>query len=430
MVILTLPTGRSIAGAAAAVALTGVLGLLSPRLPRFGARLLFERRRLLPEGLPSWLSCLAFLALVATGFLGSRDPLANPLTLALWSLVWVGLSLACLFLGDLWRPISPWAAPVRFARRRLGRTRGIGLGRLGAWPAAVGYLLFAWFEIVSPAPTDPAVLARAALGYWLAVLALAVLEGEAWLDRGEALTLYFALVSRIAPLWTETAGARVRHMAGPPGAQILAMPPLPPSAAAFVALVLAAVSFDGLSDTFRWLAFIGVNPLEFPGRSAVVVQNTLGLLAAWPLTAGLVLGAMAIGRRLAGRTTRFWDDAGPWALSFLPIAAGYHAAHYLVALLTDGQYAIAALNDPFGRGWSLLGLPPHWVSFGFLADRAGVTAVWTAQVALILGAHVLAVLLGLRLAAGARPVAHLPMTALMVAYTAFGLWLLSAPTGA
>ena len=41
-----------------------------------------------------------------------------------------------------------------------------------------------------------------------------------------------------------------------------------------------------------------------------------------------------------------------------------------MALLTDGQYAIAALNDPFGRGWSLLGLPHHWVSFGFLPTAA------------------------------------------------------------
>jgi hypothetical protein len=218
-------------------------------------------------------------------------------------------------------------------------------------------------------------------------------------------------------------------MAGPPGVQVLAMPPLSPAAAAFVALVLASVSFDGLSDTFRWLALIGVNPLEFPGRSAVVLPNTLGLLAAWPLTLGLILGAVALGRRLAKRPGAFWGDAGPWMLSFLPIAAGYHAAHYLVALLTDGQYAIAALNDPFGRGWALLGLPEHWVSFGFLATRAGVTLVWTLQVALILGAHVLAVLLGLRLAAGSA-LLHLPMTVLMVLYTVFGLWLLSAATGA
>jgi hypothetical protein len=206
------------------------------------------------------------------------------------------------------------------------------------------------------------------------------------------------------------------------------MPPLAPSAAAFVALVLASVSFDGLSDTFWWLGRIGVNPLEFPGRSAVVVPNTLGLVLAWPLTFGLILAAIGLGRRLSGRCTPFWDDAGAWFLSFLPIAAGYHAAHYLVALLTDGQYAIAALDDPFGRGWHLLGLPEHWVSFGFLRDRAGVTAVWLAQVAMILAAHVLAVLLGLRLARGSARL-HLPMTALMVLYTVFGLWLLSAATG-
>ena len=49
-------------------------------------------------------------------------------------------------------------------------------------------------------------------------------------------------------------GRRLRLIAGLPGAQIAAMPPLAPGAAAFVALMLATVSFDGLSDTFWWLA--------------------------------------------------------------------------------------------------------------------------------------------------------------------------------
>lgn len=419
MVILTLPTAPAIAAAGAAVALTAAIGLRAGPRPLPHARLVLDRRRLLPEALPGWIGCAALLALVAAGFLGSRDPLANPLTLGVWTVLWVGLSLACLAFGDLWRPIAPWRAPARFLRRRLGRTKGIGLARLGAWPACAGYLAFAWFEIVSLAPTDPAVLARAVLGYWLAILVLAVLEGEDWPDRGEALSLHFALIARIAPLWTEAESGRVRHFAGLPGTQVLAMAPLPFSGIAFVALVLAAVSFDGLSETFRWLAVIGVNPLEFPGRSAVVVPNTVGLVLAWPLTLGLVLGAVALGRALAGRRGGFGEDAGRWALSFLPIAAGYHAAHYLVALLTDGQYALAAL----------LGLPHHWVSFGFLADRGAVAAIWAAQIALVLGAHVLAVLLALRLARGDARL-HLPMTALMVAYTVLALWLLSAATSA
>ena len=429
MVILTLPTGRTIAGAGMAVALTAAVGFLVPRLPAPRPVRLLERRRLLPEGVPSWIACILLLALVATGFAGDRDPLANPLTLTVWILFWVGLSLLCLVFGNLFRPVDPWTGPVRFLRRRLGLRGRLGLARFATWPACIGYLAFAWFEIVSPAPSDPAVLARAVLGYWLVILVLAVLEGEDWLATGEAFSVYFAMVGRIAPFWTEADGTRVRHFAGLPGTQILAMAPLAPSAAAFVALVLASVSFDGLAETFRWLGFIGANPLEFPGRSAVVVPNTLGLLAAWPLTLALILGAVALGRGLARRSGPFWDEAGPWMLSFLPIASGYHAAHYLVALLTDGQYAVAALDDPLGRGWNLLGLPHHWVSFGFLADPASVAAIWSAQVALILGAHVLAVLLGLRLAAGSA-LYHLPMTVLMVLYTVFGLWLLSTATGA
>lgn len=416
MIVLTLPTAPAIAAAGAVVALTAVIGLAAGRPPAPRARVVLERRALLPAGLPSWLSAAVFVALVAAGLAGSRDPLANPLPLTLWTALWVGLSLACLAFGDLWRPIDPWAGPVRLLRRRLGRSRGVGLARLGAWPACAGFLAFAWFEIVSLAPSDPAVLARAALGYWLVVLAAGVLEGEDWIRRGEAFSVYFAMVGRIAPLWTEADGARVRHLAGLPGTQLLTLPPLAPSGIAFVALVLAAVSFDGLAMTFRWIAFLGLNPLEFPGRSAVVVPNTIGLVAAWALTLGLLLGAIALGRAVDGRRGGFWADAGPWALSFLPIAAGYHAAHYLVALLTDGQYAIAAL----------LGLPHDWVGIGFLVDRGAVSAIWTAQVALILGAHVLAVLVGLRLAAG-RARLHVPMTVLMVVYTVFGLWLLSAP---
>ena len=48
-------------------------------------------------------------------------------------------------------------------------------------------------------------------------------------------------------------------------------------------------------------------------------------------------------------------------------------------LITPVPNAIAALDDPFGRGWSLLGLPHHWVSFGFLHDRTGVLLIWAAQ---------------------------------------------------
>ena len=72
-------------------------------------------------------------------------------------------------------------------------------------------------------------LARAVLRYWLAIFALAVLEGPGWLRRGEALTVYFGFVARIAPLWWVPDSGRLRLIAGPARRADPAMPPLTPA---------------------------------------------------------------------------------------------------------------------------------------------------------------------------------------------------------
>lgn len=425
-VILTLPTGHYITAAALTVALTAILGAAAHRLPAMEPHLVAERRVRLPVTVTSYLSFLAFLGLVFLGLFGERDPMHNLMTLVFWTGVWIVVPLGSMVFGNLWRPLNPWTGPVRIARTLLGRTGSIGLARLGHWPAVAGYAGFVWFQMVSLYPDDPAVLAKVALAYWAVIFCLAVLEGEDWLETGEFLTVLFGLIARVSPLWHEPAGSRTRLMRGWPGTQVLTMPPLSPSAVVFVSLALAALTFDGLAETFWWQALIGENPLEPTGRSAVMWENTAGLLTVWVLTLGLTLGAILLGRRIGGGFA-----TGPVMLSFLAIAAGYHAAHYLVMLLTAGQYTLAALNDPLMTGDSWLGLPPFFVSFGFLTDPRVMPLIYAAQFAAILGAHLLAVVLGLKLAGqGARPVAHLPMTVLMVAYTVLGLWLLStARTG-
>jgi hypothetical protein len=420
-VILTLPTGTYIAAAALAVGLTAFLGAAARRLPVMEPHLLWDRRVFLPTTLTSYLSFLGFLALIFVGLFGDRDPMHNLMTLVFWTGVWIAVPLGSMLSGNLWRPLNPWTGPVRIARLLLGRTGSIGLDRLGHWPAVAGYAGFVWFQMVSLYPDDPTVLAGVALTYWAVIFVLAVLEGEDWLQRGEFLTVLFGLIARVAPFWLEIEGPRARLMRGWPGTQVLAMPPLAPSAVVFLSLALAALTFDGLMETFWWQALIGENPLEPTGRSAVMLPNSVGLIAVWVATLGLILGAILLGRRVGGGFA-----TGPVMLSFLAIAAGYHAAHYLVLLLTAGQYTIAALNDPLLSGDSWLGLPPFYVSFGFLTDPRVMPVIYGLQFAAILGAHLLAVILGLKLAGqGARAVAHLPMTALMVGYTVLGLWLLS-----
>lgn len=419
-VLLTLPTDTYITAAALTVALTAVLGGLSGRLPGFAPRLLAEGPARVPAlagTVTSYLAFLCLLGLVLVGLLGNRDPMHNLMTLVFWTGVWIAVPLASMLVGNLWAALNPWSGPVRMARLGLGRCGGIGLSRLGHWPAVVGLAGFAWFQSVSLYPDDPAVLARLAAGYWLVVFVLAVAEGEDWLRKGEFLTVLFGMIARVSPLWLERRGEALRLYAGWPGTQVLRLPPLSPSAVVFVTLALAALTFDGLSETFWWLGLIGENPLEPTGRSAVILANSAGLLGVWVLTLALVLGGIRAGRMAAG----------PVVLSFLAIAAGYHAAHYLVMLLTAGQYTLAALNDPLFSGESWLGLPPFYVSFGFLTDPRIMPVIYALQFTAILTAHLLAVVLALKLAGGggARLRAHLPLTGLMVGYTILGLWLLS-----
>jgi hypothetical protein len=414
-VILTMPTGPYIFGAALTVLLTALMGAQAKRLPELVPHLVVERRVWVPVSVSSYLSFLLFLILLLIGFFGATDPMHNLLTLVIWTGVWIAVPLGSMLFGNLWRSINPWTSPVQITRTLLGRTSSIGLSRLGHWPAFGFYAGFVWFQMISLSPDDPRVLATAALTYWLVIFILAVLEGEAWLAQGEFLTVLMGWLAKVAPIWLQIDGAKARLMRGWPGTQILQMAPLSRSAQAFITLVLAALSFDGLMETFWWLALVGENPLEPTGRSAVVWQNSLGLLAVWLLTALLLWAVIRVARL----------PSGPVMLSFLAIAAGYHAAHYLVILLTTGQYTIGALNDPLFRGDSVLGLPAFYVSFGFLTDAPTMALIYAAQFAAILGAHLLAVLLSLKLAGETRGLAHLPMTIVMVLYTLLGLWLLS-----
>jgi hypothetical protein len=389
------------------------------------------RLTLAPLKAPSetWISLASFAALavlVVAGYAGSRDPLSNPLPLTVWTLWWIGLTLAQALFGNLWRYLNPWVGPFRL----LGLRKPLLPYRIGYWPAILGMLAFAWFELVSLAPDDPAILARAVIAYSVATwIGMALFGEQAWLARGEAFSVFFGLIARVAPLQHEDG----RLTLGLPGRALADLPPLPPSGVLFVLLTLATVSFDGLSKTFWWLARNGINPLEFPGRSAVTGSNSLGLIALWLALAAAFLACIRIGQVLAASRTAFWPQAGALAASILPISIGYQFAHYLTALLVNGQYATVALTDPFGRGWFAALDRMHGVTSSFLSNHASVTVIYSLQAAGIVIGHIVAVLvahhISLRLDPGRRSalLSQLPLAVLMVAYTLFGLWLLSTP---
>ena len=76
-----------------------------------------------------------------------------------------------------------------------------------------------------------------------------------------------------------------------------------------------------------------------------------------------------------------------FVVSIVPIAFGYHFAHYLPSFLVDAQYALKALSDPLARGWNLLGARDLHVTASFLTHHASVEIIWYAQAGAIVAAH-------------------------------------------
>jgi hypothetical protein len=476
--VLLLPTGYYLAGGAFAVAasffvLTALPSkllqcLAAQRLSLFGigtgARAVF-----------SFAAFLFLATLVAAGFLGSRDPLSNPLPLTIWTLLWVGLTLAQGLFGNVWAWINPWYGPYRLVCRLAGiekaappypppvrdGKRGSPASRppssppagqlqlsytdqhdplpatLGYWPAVFLFFTFAWFELIYPAPDDPARLALAVAIYWAFNFFCMLIFGyDAWSRRGECLSVFFGVIARLSIVELAAVSESHRRQLSLcwPGAKLRDAPPLPLSGVLFLSLALGSVSFDGLSKTFFWLGSNGINPLELPGRTALIWINTAGLLLAFAVLSSVFLLAVYTGERLAGSMNAFLVSAGSFVWSIVPIALAYHFSHYLTALIVNGQYALVALSDPFSSDWNLFGTAHMSVATGVVAGAGSARVLWNLQAGAIIAGHVLAVLLAHLLAVRLHPsprqaaLSQAPLTILMIAYTVFGLWLLSTPS--
>jgi hypothetical protein len=350
----------------------------------------------------------ALLSLVAAGFLGTQDPFRNLAPSFVWIAWWIGFTYLCIALGDLWALLNPW---------NVIRPRGVFKlpGATGVWPALALLVAFAWIEVVWQDNAVPANVARLALGYSLATWTGMVLFGaDDWLKRGEVFTVYFGFVSRLAPLEVRADG-EVRLRA--PAAGLLDPRGVSSSEAAFVIVMLAIVTFDGLRETPLW----AVEDAHWAAAA------TAGLLVTPCLFALAIYGACAAMARLSGASAG--ELARLFVPTLLPIALAYHVAHYLTYLLVAGQLAIPLASDPLGRGWDLFGTARYQIAAGIVGARFA----WYTSVIVIVAGHVLAMYAAHRLALArfAEPRtarrSQYPLAALMVGYTMLSLWILAQP---
>jgi hypothetical protein len=410
----------------------------SPQLQEQGGRRLLR----LPRAV-GWLGSLLGLALFAlvvySGFAGAQVYSANFSVTFIYVIFWVGMPVVSVLLGDWFRALSPWRTTARLLWWLYTRTRG-GRGReatpplkypmwLGEWPAVASLIGFAWLELVYVSRDQPSLLAALSVGYCVVmVLGMLLFGVEQWGARADGFAVYFNLLARLSPV--ALGEDRVLRLRRPlSGVTDL---PIRRGTVALLASIIGTTTFDGFSNGGIWRS---IEPsfqsvfadLGFGATPAQELAYSVGLVLCVLLIAAIyrvgVLGVHSVSDAY---------DTGELSRTFVhtlaPIAFAYILAHYFSLLLWQGQAMSYLISDPLGNGSNLFGTSADEINYHVIS----YAAIWYVQVSALVAGHVG----GLALAHDRSLVLYRDaqqavrsqywMLAVMVAFTSFGLWLLSA----
>jgi hypothetical protein len=391
-------------------------------------------------GVPLKLSALVlFAAMLWAGFFGDQNPYHNLAPTLVWIIAWVGLAYISAFVGNIWPLINPWRTifdGVEAAYRRVCG-RNLALDKqyphaLGVWPAVLLLLAFSWTELVYPTPAVPSHIAAFALGYSvLTWTGMFVFGSETWLRHGELFTVVFGTFARFAPTEIRTNQPKPQLLLRRFGTGLTDRDQVSPSMMALVLLLLSSVLYDGLIATPEWSVaesaiLAGLSDVvEF----APVALRSIALVGFWLLFLSAYWMICIIMTAVTEWQFPPRQIAQNFALTLIPIALGYHLAHYLLFLLVQGQYIVPLLSDPFGYGWNLFETASYRPDIAIVGARF---AWYTAVGAVLLG-HIAAVYLAhvqaMQTFAARKPAlaSQIPLTALMVVYTCVSLSILAEP---
>jgi hypothetical protein len=117
-----------------------------------------------------------------------------------------------------------------------------------------------------------------------------------------------------------------------------------------------------------------------------------------------------------------------FAHTLVPIGFAYVLAHYFSLLIWQGQAIGYLASDPLGNGANYFGTSAYQIDYHVIS----YAAIWYVQVAALIAGHVGGLALAHDRALSLYPNQEQAirsqywMLAVMVAFTSFGLWLLSA----
>jgi hypothetical protein len=379
---------------------------------------------------------------IYAGIHGTEAPDRNFAITFFFVTAWIGFPFVSAIFGNVFPAFNPWRAIARVcggAYRLLARREMRHLAypeRLGRWPAAVGLLGFVWLEVVYGSsggvavglePHAAGVAACVYTGYTLAMMAL--FGCEAWCARGEIFSVYFGMFSQLAPFGVRDGRIGRRR----PLAAATHWATSVPGSTAVVIASIATTSFDGAQEgalkgsivrVFEWLSDAGLSL-----TTSLRLADTIFMLVCF---AGIGLVYLIGVRGMAGvrGAPPLNKLRSGFAHTLIPIAFAYLVAHYFSLFVFQEQAQFGyLLSDPLGTTHTdLFGTVENGIDFKILSANA----IWYVQVGALVIGHVV----GLTLAHD-RAIAYWGdyrqaarsqywMLAVMVAFTCFGLYLLSA----
>ncbi len=304
---------------------------------------------------------------VAAALVGPDAPGANLAPSAVLVVWWVGLPSACALAGDVMTWLDPFGTLARGAAGLVpGRARAAAASdegpftrpRLAAVTAATSLLAFTWWALAFHDGREPRALGWFLLAYTAAATAGAVAWGRAWLRSGEG----FGALS--ASLAAARRRARRPDHGHRPEVPTVVVGPL-------VAVWLGGLAFDLFRGTRGWVDLAG-SATDWTRTALATACLVVAVVGAGALVAGTV--ALARGRIGAHAPTEAVDRAvtGAW----LATTAGAVVAHGLPLVLVSGQFVLALVSDPFGRGWDLFGTADRTIDYSPLsASGVGIAQI-------------------------------------------------------
>jgi hypothetical protein len=372
---------------------------------------------------------------VYAGLVGVQDALGNLAPTVIYVVFWVGLVVASVLFGNVWRALSPWRAIARavsWLSSKLSSSEPPAPldypSWLGRWPAALGILFFAWVELTYVNKDDPSTLAIMVLAYVVVMLVGMALYGiETWSERADPFGVYFGLFARLAPLERRDGVLYARPpLSGAPKLEIV------PGTVALLCVAIGSTTFDGAENGPLWTSIRPhlISLFQHLGAGALVAEqwgSTLGLLVCVGIVGAFYrLGVGGMSEVGEGHTPR--ELAGKFAHTLIPIAFAYALAHYFSLLVFQGQAMAHLISDPLGHGADIFGTSRTGINYNVIS----ASGIWYVQVAALVVGHVSGLVLAHDRAVDMyRDVrdavrSQYWMLVVMVGFTSLGLWLLSA----